>query len=219
MEKLPYKIDETGNKYGRLTVLGYSHTIKGRGTFWNCHCDCGKQAIVNSNKLRNNHTQSCGCLGKEKLELRNSHGLSRSKEYRIWASMLQRCNNPKDKKYNDYGGRGIKVLDRWELFENFHKDMGECPDGFSLERVDVNGNYCKDNCKWETTSNQNFNQRIRKNNSTGRTGVDYIEKHGCWRARITFQLKEILLGRYVSFEEACKAREEAELKYFGKIKE
>lgn len=196
---LPYKIDETGNVYGRLKVLSYSHTIKGRGTFWDCICDCGNKHLVNSARLRNGNTQSCGCLGKEKLELRNKHGLSGKKEYAVWASMLQRCNNPKDKKFSEYGGRGIQVLDGWEKFENFYSDMGDCPDGLSLERIDVNGHYCKNNCKWETLSNQNFNQRLRKNNSTGRTGVDHIEKDNVWRARITYNLKEILLGRFATF--------------------
>lgn len=210
-----FKIDEAGNRYNRLTVLSYEPGTKK----WLCQCECGNETLVHGTKLRNGWTQSCGCLGKEKLLLRTKHGLWGTPTYWSWAMMLQRCDNPKASGYENYGGRGIKVLDGWDKFEKFYADMGECPEGMSIERIDVNGNYCKDNCKWETDSNQSFNRRMNSNNSTGKTGVDFIARDGLYRARITYQLQEIQLRLFVNFEDAVKAREEAELKYFGYTKE
>lgn len=133
--------------------------------------------------------------------------------------MLQRCSNPLATGYEKYGGRGIQVLDGWERFEKFFLDMGEAPADMSIERIDVNGNYCKENCKWETDSNQSYNRRMNSNNTTGKTGVDFVERGGVYRARITYLLEEIQLGVFAKFEDAVRAREVAELKYFGYIKE
>jgi len=210
-----FRIDETGNRYNRLTVLSYDPDTKK----WNCICDCGNQTSVQGAKLRNKWTQSCGCLGKEKLFLRTTHGMWGTPTYLSWAMMIQRCVNKKATGYENYGGRGIQILDGWELFEKFFEDMGQAPEGMSIERVDVNGNYCKENCKWETDSNQAYNRRMNSNNSSGKTGVDFIERDGVYRARITYHLEEIQLGIYSNFEDAVKARKEAELKYFGFNKE
>lgn len=210
-----FRIDETGNKYNRLTVLSYEPDSKK----WYCLCACGNKTLVQGTKLRNSCTQSCGCLGKEKLLLRTKHGMWGTPTYWSWAMMLQRCTNSEATGYENYGGRGIQVLDAWGLFEKFFEDMGEAPAGMSIERIDVNGNYCKENCKWETDSNQSYNRRINSNNTTGKTGVDFVERDSMYRARITHQLEEIQLGVYAKFEDAVKAREKAELKYFGYIKE
>ena len=212
-------IDEVGNVYNRLTVTSFAENRGTQGNFWNCVCSCGNETIVSGAKLRRAHTQSCGCLGKEKLLLRTKHGLWGTPAYWSWAMMLQRCNNPNASKYEEYGGRGIEVLDGWELFEKFYGDMGACPDGMSIERINVNGNYCKENCKWETDSRQNFNRRLNSNNTSGKSGVDFVENYLVWRARITVDLKEISLGQFANFEDAVIAREEAEIKYFGFNKE
>jgi hypothetical protein len=145
--------------------------------------------------------------------------LYKGKEYTSWDSMKNRCNSTGNIRWEEYGGRGISYDPLWEDFYNFYKDMGKAPEGTTLDRIDVNGNYCKDNCRWTTTSVQSFNQRQRKTNTSGRTGVDYITRKKRWRAVITYQYKNYHLGYFKTFEEAVSAREEAELQYYGFIKE
>lgn len=133
--------------------------------------------------------------------------------------MRQRCYYEKHDFYHDYGGRGIEVCEEWrQSFEQFYEDMGDCPEGMSIERIDPNGNYCPSNCKWDTNSNQGFNKNIRPTNTSGRTGVCFHTTNLKWCAAITLNYEHYHLGSFDSFEEAVKAREEAELKYFGKIK-
>jgi len=147
---------------------------------------------------------------------------SNTKEYQIVDGMKQRCYNSKNIRYKDYGGRGISVCERWAIpsyigTRNFLQDMGECPEGMTLDRVDVNGNYEPNNCRWATASTQGYNQRMRNTNTSGRTGVCSF-KSG-WQVRITVENKEIYLGYFTNKDLAIKAREEAEIKYYGKIKE
>lgn len=139
----------------------------------------------------------------------------RSSEYNAWVAMRQRCNNPNHPEYVRYGGRGIKVSPEWDTYSQFIKDMGTKPKSdYSLERMDNNGNYCKSNCKWETKSVQSFNQRTSKDNSSGIVGV-YLEKQtSLWKAYIRVMHKQITLGRYANFFEACCARKSAEIKYY-----
>ena len=133
--------------------------------------------------------------------------------------MKERCSDESCEYYKDYGGRGITYDPSWKLFENFYKDMFEFyREDLELDRIDVNGNYCKENCRWVNKSLSAFNTRLRENNTSGRSGVSWNEKLGKWRARITHQGIEIYLGVYSSFEEACSVREAAELQYFGETK-
>lgn len=125
---------------------------------WHALCECGNQTIVNITQVRNGHTMSCGCLQKEGIIRRSTvHGLSRTKEYRSWAMMLQRCSNPNNKKYHRYGGRGISVHNSWYNFRNFYKDMGKCPVGCTLDRIDNDGNYEPMNCQWADSKTQAYN--------------------------------------------------------------
>lgn len=214
-------IDETGNKYNQLSVKSYSHyDATAQVTYWNCICDCGVECKVRGSSLRLGRAKSCGCLSKAALELRNKHNQSYSREYSIWASMLQRCTNPKNTHFDYYGGLGIKVLDGWDQsFEKFFTDMGPAPEGTSLDRIDFKGNYCTENCRWAYKSMQQFNQKIRNTNTSGKTGVSFMKSKGKWRARISVETKEIHLGLFDTFEEAVIARESAELKYYGFNKE
>ena len=140
--------------------------------------------------------------------------------YRAWTSMRDRCNNPNNYAYARYGGRGIKVCERWEeSFMNFYNDIGERPEGTSLDRTDVNGNYCKENCRWADASVQGFNQRKSTNNTSGRTGVSWNKQKLKWDAYIMKDRKKINLGRFEKKEDAILAREQGELKYYGFIKE
>lgn len=148
------------------------------------------------------------------------HGMTKSREYGSWDSMIQRCTNQRKDNYQNYGGKGITVCDRWlESFENFFADMGPRPEGTSLDRIDVNGNYEPSNCRWASDSQQLFNRKAYSNNTSGRTGVNWDAYSGKWTAKISKNGKRVNLGLFTSFEEAVAAREAAELEVYGYIKE
>lgn len=161
--------DLTGQIFGRLIVIGRA---KPRGTnpYWECRCDCGVTIESLQHRLKTGRTKSCGCLKAELLSAYSyRHGDARrgnaSPEYGAWAEMIQRCTNPKQKRYADYGGRGIHVCERWlNGFENFLADMGRRPTSeHSIDRYPNNdGNYEKTNCRWATRLEQAANKRVRK---------------------------------------------------------
>ena len=153
--------------------------------------------------------------------MQNKRTPSQKRERERYRGMLSRCYNPTNIWYKEYGGRGISVCDRWlgpEGFRNFTEDMGECPEGLSLDRIDVNGNYEPNNCRWASASIQGFNCRQHRTNTSGRTGVYWHKKDLRWYSIIIHQNVKIHLGSFRSFEDAVKAREDAEIKYFGFLK-
>lgn len=215
------KLELEGMRFGRLLVVSVSGVKNTRGRNWNCVCDCGNECVVLAASLNAGLISSCGCLYKDsRKDCNKTHGKSKTREHNAWSAMKQRCYYEKHDYYESYGGRGIRVCAKWlDSFENFYEDLGDCPDGMSLERVDVDGNYEPFNCKWDTASNQGFNTRKFKSNTSGRTGVCWHKATGKWMASIRHDTKPVYLGVFENFEDAVKAREEAELKYYGRNKE
>lgn len=158
-------IDMKDQRFERLTVL----SVFSRGPKdirWLCRCDCGTEKFINGFSLRKGLVKSCGCLKSEMIAARSTkHGKATRKntasEYNIWSAMLGRCYTPTNTSYKRYGGRGIKVCERWHTFENFYADMGQKPPGTSIGRINGDGNYEPSNCRWETVHEQSNN---RKNN-------------------------------------------------------
>lgn len=145
-----------GQRFGRLVVRKSYAEQYGRKWFDLCNCDCGKECLVARSRITSGRTQSCGCL---RLECNITHGLSKSPTHRSWAHMIQRATNPNNDASEYYSGRGITVCERWKSFDNFLADMGLRPDGLTLERKNVNGNYDPCNCEWATRKRQMENRR------------------------------------------------------------
>ena len=158
------KNDLTSKQFGRLTVLSFQGRNKQYDSLWSCSCECGNSKVIRGGVLKNGHTRSCGCLQKESTSMsRTTHGLIKEnfKLYKVWIGIKQRCNNPKSSSFNDYGGRGISICEKWESkFEDFHywaisKGYKE---GLTIERVNPNGNYEPTNCIWIPKKEQSNNR-------------------------------------------------------------
>ena len=194
----PKLIGETWRKYP-------TEKSTQRATFGLYECQyCGKEFETQVSSIHRGSTKSCGCLVGEK------HGLTTNKFYHIWKGILRRCNNPKNKDYKNYGGRGITVCDEWLDIKKFIawceatypniKDM-------SLDRIDNDKGYSPENCRWANKLVQATNQRIKYTNTTGVSGVVWDVTRGKWRAQISVNYTNKNLGRYLTLEEAIQARD------------
>jgi len=147
------KIDETiGKRFGKWTTIEVIPTAR-KSFDYLCVCDCGEKSVVSGNALRGGRSQQC---------LKCSvviHGMEKTSTYNSWRCMKRRCNSKSNHNYKYYGARGIKVCERWHIFKNFLDDMGEKPEGLQLDRIDVNGDYCKENCRWVTPKENSANRR------------------------------------------------------------
>lgn len=193
MIKVKNVIDITGKKFGRWFVESYSN-----GKYWNCICDCGSIKKVNGSHLRNGLSKSCGCLQKEiNIKRLTKHGQAKegkkSSVHTTWQNMKKRCCDIKNAHYKNYGGRGIKVCERWlNSFENFYADMGDKPTkNHTIERIDNDGNYEPSNCRWATRQEQLANKRIRKDSliHEGMTTSEWAKKLGITTTAAYYRIK------------------------------
>ncbi len=151
-----------GSKYGRWTVISDAPKINGI-LYIICECSCGQIRTLIKSEVTQGRSKSCGCRAREVARsLLTKHGLSKTKTYKVWAGMKRRCTDTKHKDYANYGAKGVKVCDKWsDSFEAFIEDMGACPDGYTIERDNVYGDYSPDNCRWIPASDQSKNRRPR----------------------------------------------------------
>ena len=153
--------DLTGKTYFRWKVIKRVKNREVKSTSliqYLCKCECGTKKILLGMVLRNWHSLSCGCWKKERGG-NKTHGKSKTSIYCRWSRMMDRCLNPNNSGYHNYGGRGIKVSKSWMTFANFYRDMGDAPNNLTLERINNDKGYSKSNCKWDTRRNQNLNTR------------------------------------------------------------
>jgi len=205
---MPRKEIPPGTRFGRLVTTGRSELRSGgvkrkqNNLYCEVDCDCGEVLFLLAVNLRKGKSRSCGCGQKEAV---TTHGQEGSAEYRCWQNLKTRCLNRKYKQYSDYGGRGIKVCDRWkDSFENFYKDMGPKPGpNYSIDRINNDGNYEPGNCRWGTCEEQRINQRPCRKKSNLPVGVS--KSRNRFQAQISYQGKKIYIG---IFDDAQTASEE-----------
>jgi len=177
----------SGDSFGRLNVMSDLSERRVENGWevdkYTCQCICGEIVKVCKFSLIKGYTKSCGCLRKGEKKWMHTHEMTDTRQYKIWGSMKVRCDVIENQAYPDYGGRGISYDPKWKRFESFWEDMQEgYLDTLTLERIDVNSGYCKENCRWATKKEQCRNKRKCKNNSSGVTGVAYDKRAKAWKA-------------------------------------
>jgi len=160
LTSMPKSVDLTNKRFGRLTVIEKTPLRANGNVLWKCQCECGNVSYVTTCNLKTENTTSCGCFLREQQRRGSTkHGMRHTRVYSLWLLMKDRCNNPNGNEYKNYGGRGIRVCDEWAKdFMAFFNDMGHPHSFESIERIDVNGNYEKANCKWLLKSLQGRNK-------------------------------------------------------------
>lgn len=206
-----------GEKFNRLTIIEetephiYPSGEKRRKVI--CLCDCGSVKSYMINAVVGGYSKSCGCLNIENL---TTHGMNKTRQYQTWADMKTRCDNTNHKWYSEYGGRGISYDPKWSTFKGFWEDMEEgYSDNLTLDRIDVDGDYRKENCRWVIAAIQSHNQRKSKNSKNIYIGVSVDEKNGYIGARIKKQGRNLHLGQFDNQQDAAKAYDDASELIYG----
>lgn len=198
-------VDKTGQVFGKLTVLEQAGRDKLKKVLWRCKCECGNETVVVSGSLVTGNTTSCGCALKKAV---TKHGGTGKSSYNTWRAMIRRCTVKTDKDYPRYGGKGVSVCPEWLVYENFMADMGEPNGDETLDRIDVYGDYTKENCRWAGVKTQNRNVRVRANSKTGYVGVSIVGKK--FMAKVTVGKKAYYSKLFPTVEQAAAARKELE---------
>lgn len=195
---MPKLVDLTGKRFGRWLVIERTGANIHGSITWKVRCDCGVEKVVNGTALRQGASNSCGCLNidvhREVCIKRNTtHGLSDTKIHNVWDNMKARCQTPTSTSYQRYGGKGIKVCERWQSFENFYADMGDLPSPkHTLDRIDPRGHYEPCNCRWATQKeqqNNRTNNRLITHNGTTKTLQQWAEYTGVTYKAVSWRLK------------------------------
>lgn len=221
--------DITGQRFGRLLAINPTRERNSNNSvIWNCKCDCGSYISIGANRLIHEGKEDCGCSfvpstsdpSKLISPKMSKHGMYNTPTYRSWSKL---CSRTRSEEYEEWHG-DVVVCDRWDTtkggsFENFFEDMGERPEGTTINRINGAKIYSKETCEWATLSVQSFDQKRNKHNTSGRTGVNWNKEKKKWEVRINKNGETIRLGKYDDFDLACFIREEAELKYYGFTKE
>lgn len=204
--------DLSGQRFGLLTAVKCVGVVKSK-TRWECICDCGETSVKVYQHLVLGLTKSCGCFRKkyaaEKMrKMVTTHGLSVNKWWSNWHRMMDRCYNKKSARYASYGGRGISVCERWHDAALFHEDMGDRPEGKSLDRINNDGNYSPENCKWSTYIEQNNNRRTTKIiefNGESLSGAQWARKLGVSKGFIYHRLKTMTVEKALTLRHDVQA--------------
>lgn len=181
---MPVKIDLSGRRYGSLTVIRLAVDIPGKKKKWICRCDCGRETIVSACNLRNGHTKHCSKCGYKAMSEKNrTHGGTGSNLYLVWCTMRNRCERTGVKSYSDYGGRGVSVCEEWKDFQNFKSWAlsNGYEHGLEIDRMNVNGDYCPENCRWVTrliNANNKRNNRVVEYNGEKKTLAEWARYYG-----------------------------------------
>lgn len=203
-----------GDSYGMLTVVApaadYIYSNKARRRQFTVVCSCGSSPfIANINNLRTGTTKSCGCT-------RKKHGMYKARQYQCWADMKTRCDNTEHANYADYGGRGITYPAKWATFEGFWEDMADgYADNLTINRVNNEAGYSKDNCAWDVQGDQNHMRRKRKRTTSSVVGFVEDSRYGFKYARITHRGRRYSLGKYETEAEIAEAYDTASEYFYG----
>ena len=194
------KLELTGQKFGRLTVISEAQQRKGKYPEWRCICDCGNECIVVGHCLTSGNTKSCGCLRFDNLRKKvKKHDGKGTRLYRIWKNMRSRCRNKNTPQYKDYGGRGISICSEWDnflVFKSWARANGY-DDSLTIDRINNDGNYCPENCRWVTHKEQN-NHRRSNRIINGKTLAEWARISGINYNTLLSRLKKMSLSEAIN---------------------